>query len=74
MWLGASTISKVLLEVNASSKLKRSIGQYINVQGLEVGGRIDYSDIASLNKVVGHDNMFLVGSDFDVVGTDLHAR
>jgi hypothetical protein len=42
----------------------------INVQCLIVGWCIDESDLSSLHKVVGDNNVLLVWRDLDVVGPD----
>ena len=57
-------------KVNAPVEVQRAIRVDVNVQRLEVGGGVDEADLASLHKVVGDDNVLLVGGDFDVVGTD----
>lgn len=71
MRLSTTTISKFPLEINASSKLQRSIWLEINVKSLEVCWRVDDTNITSLNKVVGDDEMFLIWCDLEVVWTDL---
>jgi hypothetical protein len=65
-----STVAKGSLKVNASVEVQSSICCDINIQALIIGGGVDQTDLAGLDKVVGHDNVFLVGSDLDVVGAN----
>ena len=54
-------------EVDASVEVQRPVGIDVNIQCLEIGGCVDIADRASLHKVVGDDDVLLVGSYFDVV-------
>ena len=54
-------------EVNASVEVQRPIRIDVDVQSLEVGGCVDVANVASLDKIVGNDDVLLVGSHLDVV-------
>jgi hypothetical protein len=68
--LRATTVGELPSEVDGAVEAERAIIVDVNVQRLEVGGSVDDTDIAGLNKVVGDDYVLLVGSDLDVVGSD----
>lgn len=68
--LRATTVGKLPGEVDGAVEAERAIIVDVNVQRLEVGGSVDDTDIAGLDKVVGDDYVLLVGSDLDVVGSD----
>ncbi len=70
MRLRATPIRKLPAKVNAAIKAQTAIVQDIDVQRLEVGGRVDQADLARLHKVVGHHEVALVGRDLDVVRAD----
>lgn len=70
MRLGASAVGKLLGEVDESVEAERAILFDVNVKRLEIGRSVDDTDVAGLHKVVGNDDVLLVGSDLDVVGSD----
>lgn len=53
--LGAAAVRKLAREVDAAVEAEAAVVEDVNVQGLEVGGRVDDADVARLHKVVGHD-------------------
>ena len=55
-------------EVDASVEVQRSIGIDVDIQCLVISGRVDQPDRAGLHKIVGDDDVLLVGSHFYVVG------
>lgn len=59
-----------MAEVNGPVEVQTAILVEINVQRLEVSRRVNDTDVAGLHKVVGDDDMLLVRSDLNVVGTD----
>ena len=67
MRLSSAPVSVGAGEVNASIEVQRSIGIDVDIQSLEVRGCVDIADVASLDKVVGDDDVLLVGSHLDVV-------
>lgn len=57
-------------KVDASVEVQRSIRIDINIQRLEVGRGVDETDLAGLHEIVRDDDVLLVRSNLDVVGTD----
>lgn len=70
MRLRASSVGVWACEVNGAVEAQASIGVDINVQGLEVSWRVNESDRAGLDEVIGNDNVLLVGRDLDVMRAD----
>lgn len=70
MWLATTAVSKVPGELDGAVEVEAAVVIDVNVQGLEVGGGVDETDLAGLDEVVGDDDVLLVGSDLDVVGSD----
>jgi hypothetical protein len=61
---------KVRLKVNGAVEVQASIRVDVDVERLEISGGVDEADVAGLHEVVGDDDVLLVGSHLDVVGTD----
>jgi hypothetical protein len=70
MWLSSTTVGKLLAEINGPVEGKASILLKIDVKSLEVSRGVDDTNIASLDEVIGDNQVLLVGSDLDVVGPD----
>jgi hypothetical protein len=68
--LRATTVCEFPIEVDRAVEAKRAILVDVNVQRLEVGRSVDDTDVAGLHEVIGDDDVLLIGSDFDVVGSD----
>ena len=68
--LRTAAIREFLLEVNAAVEAHAAVLVEVDVQGLEIRRGVDDADLARLDEVVGDDEVLLVGSDLDVVGTD----
>ena len=70
MRLRATTVGEFPSEVDGTVEAERAIVVDVNVQRLEVCGSVDDTDVAGLHEVIGDDDVLLVGSDLDVVGSD----
>lgn len=70
MGFSATTVGERAGEIDRAVETERAVGFDVDVKGFEVSRGVDETDVAGLHKVVGHDNVFLVRSDFDVVGAD----
>lgn len=68
--LGATAVGKLAREVDAAVEAEAAVVEDVNVQGLEVGGRVDDANVARLHKVVGHDQVLLVRGELEVVRPD----
>jgi len=60
-------VSKLAWEVDAAVETETSIREDVNPLSLEIGGGVDYTDLSSLNKVVGNEEVLLVGTDLQIV-------
>ena len=67
--LGSSISREVGIEVNGTVEIQRSIRVDIDVQSFEVSRRVDKSDVAGLYKVIGNDDVFLIGCNLDIMRT-----
>ena len=67
MWPPSSAVGKRSREIDGAVEVERAVGLQIDVQRFEVCGRVDEPDVFGLQEVVGHDEVLLVGSDFDVM-------
>ena len=70
MRLRATTVGELPSEVDGAVEAERTIVVDVNVQRLEVCRSIDDTDVAGLHEVIGDDDMLLVGSDLDIVGSN----
>lgn len=70
MGLGPATVGERAREIDRAVEVERAVGIDVDVKSFEVSRRVDEPDVARLHKVVGDDNVFLVRSDFDVVGAN----
>jgi hypothetical protein len=50
--------------------VERTVNVDVNVKSLVISRGINQTDRAGLHKVVSNNDVVLVGSDFDVVGSD----
>lgn len=67
MGLSTTTVLKLLAKVDSTVEVQATVIVDIDVQRLEVGRSVDNTDLASLDKVVGDNEVLLVRSDLDVV-------
>ena len=70
MRLSSTTVRELVAEINGPVEVQTAIFVDIDVQRLEVSRRVNDTDVAGLHKIVGGDDMLLVRSDLNVVGTD----
>lgn len=70
MGFGAPPIGIRPREIDGAAEMQTSIGVEVDVERFEVGGGVDDADVARLDEVIGHDEVFLVRGDFDVVRAD----
>ena len=68
--LGSTTVRELVAEINGPVEVQTAVFVDIDVQRLEVSRRVNDTDVAGLHKIVGDDDMLLVRSDLNVVGTD----
>lgn len=68
--LSSTTIRELLVEIDGSVERQASIILKINVKCLEVSRGIDDTNITSLDKVIGDNQVLLIGGNLDVVGSD----
>lgn len=68
--LGSTAVGELLVKVNGSVERQASILLEVNVKSLEVSWGVDDSDVTGLDKVIGNNQVLLVGSDLDVVGSN----
>lgn len=53
MWLRATTVGKLLGEVNRAVETQTAVVVEVDVQRLEVSRGVDDTDLAGLDKVIG---------------------
>lgn len=70
MRLSTTTIGELLGEVNRAVEGKATVLLEVDVERLEVSRGVDDTDVASLDEVVGDDQVLLVGSDLQIVRSD----
>ena len=70
MWFSTSAVCKRTGEVDRAVEMQGTVRVDVDVERFEISWRIDEADIAGLHKVIGDDDVFLVGCDFDVVRSD----
>jgi hypothetical protein len=70
MRLSASTVRKRTGKVDGAVEMQRTVRVDVDVEGFVIGRGVDEADVAGLYKVIGDDDVFLIGRDFDVVGSD----
>lgn len=70
MRLSSTTIGELLVEIDGPVERKTSIILKINVKCLEVSWGIDNPNITSLDKVIGDNQVLMIGGNLDVVGSD----
>jgi len=68
--LAAAAVGELAAEVDGAVEAQAAVVEDVDVQRLEVGGGVDDADRARLHKVVGHEQVLLVGRDLDVVRAD----
>lgn len=68
--LSAATVGELLAKVDGAVEGQATIFLDIDVERLEVGGGVDDTNLTGLDKVVGDDQVLLVGCDLDVVRAD----
>lgn len=67
MRLRATSILKLLLEINAPVKRQGAVVVNVNVLRLVVSRRVNKADVAGLQEIVRDDQMLLIRSNFDIV-------
>ena len=67
MGLSSTTVSKLAGEVDAAVEAETAIREDVNPLSLEISRCVHDTDLASLNKVVGNEEVLLVGTDFEIV-------
>lgn len=70
MRLSTTTIGELLGEVNRAVERKAAILFKVDVERLEVSRGVDDTNVASLDEVVGDDQVLLVRCDLDIVRSD----
>lgn len=70
MGLCSSTLRVEGVEVDTAVEVERTVVIDVDVQSLVIRGSVDKTNGTSLYKVVRDDDVLLVRSDFDVVGTN----
>lgn len=70
MRLSTTTIGELLGEVNRAVEGKAAVLLEVDVERLEVSRGVDDTNVASLDEVVGDDQVLLVGSDLQIVRSD----
>lgn len=68
--LCATTVGVRAGKIDRAAEMERAVRIYVDIKRFEIGRGVDEADVAGLHKVVGDDNVFLIGGDFDVVGAD----
>jgi hypothetical protein len=68
--LRATTIGEFSGEVDGTVEAERAVLVDVNVQRLEVCRSIDDPDVTGLHEVIGDDDVLLIGSNLEVVGSD----
>ena len=68
--LRATSVRKVLREIDAAIEVQAAVIVKVNVQRAIIGGRIDQTDLARLEEVIGDEQMLLVGGDLQQMGAD----
>ena len=68
MRLSTAPVLELFGEVDASAEVQGAIIIDVDIQRFVVGGRVDQSNVASLQEVVCDDYMLLIGGDLDVMG------
>lgn len=63
-------LGEIGFKIDAAVEMKASVGVDVNIQRLEISWCVDESDIACLDKVIGDDDVFLVGRDLDIMWAD----
>ena len=67
MRLRPAKIRKRPFKINTAVEMQAPIILDIDVQSLEVGGRVNETDLFGLDEAVGDDDAFLIRGHFDVV-------
>ena len=68
--LRATAVGELLGEVDGAVEAERAVIVNVNVERLEVCESVDDTDVTSLQKSVGDDDVLLVRSNLDVVRTN----
>ena len=75
--LGTTSVLEVIGKVDGPVEAQAAVIQNVDVQGLEIGGGVDQSNVAGLQEVVGDDDVLLIRCDLDEVRADrrlVHVR
>lgn len=67
MRLSTTAIGKLLREVNRAVEREAAVLLEVDVERLEVSRGVDDTNVASLDEVVGDDQVLLVRSDLEIV-------
>lgn len=70
MWLSSTTVVELAREVDRSVEVQGTIVLDVDVQCLVVARSVENADVASLNEVVGHNEVLLIWGELEVVGSE----
>ena len=70
MWLSPTAVIELLCKIDESVKVKATIRVDIYIQRFEVCWCVDDPDVARLDEIVRHHDVFLVWGNFDVMGAN----
>lgn len=70
MRLSTTTVRERALEIDRAVEMKRAVRVDVDIKRLIIAHGIENADVAGLHKVIGDDDVFLIGSDFNVVRAD----
>lgn len=70
MWLPPTAVGVRSSKIDGSVKEKATIRVDINIERFEVCWCVDDPNVARLDEIVCHHDMFLVWRDFDVMGAN----
>lgn len=68
-----SSVREGCSKVDGAIEIARPVGLQFNVLRFEVCGGVDEPHIFGLQEGLGHNEVLLVGSDFDLMGPDGHS-
>lgn len=69
MGFGASTVVELAWKINGPVEAEGTIIEDIDIESLVITRSVEDANLAGLDKVVGDDEVLLVWSELEVVGT-----